>query len=92
MTGSSELTADTHDRVTAALDAALPPGDVGDVEIGGADRTVPPADARRLRTMLPGLRIIPLPGLGHLAHEEAPAQVAGLIEGIAAEAGVLAFA
>ena len=60
--------------------------------VGGADRTVPPADARRLRTILPGLRIIPLPGLGHLAHEEAPAQVAGLLEGIAAEAGLLAFA
>lgn len=39
MTGSSELTADTHDRVTAALDAALPPGEVGDVEVVGADRT-----------------------------------------------------
>jgi magnesium chelatase accessory protein len=56
--------------------------------VGGADRTVPPADARRLQARLPGLRVIPLPGLGHLAHEEAPEPVARLIERIATEAGV----
>ena len=60
--------------------------------VGGADRTVPPADARRLRAMLPALRIVPLPGLGHLAHEEQPGQIAAVIEGIAAEAGLLALA
>ncbi len=57
--------------------------------VGGADRTVPPADARRLRAMLPGLRIVSLPGLGHLAHEERPAEVAGILTHIAEEASVL---
>lgn len=58
--------------------------------VGGADRTVPPADARRLQALLPRLRIVPLPGLGHLAHEERPAEVARILEGLAVEAGVLA--
>ncbi|SDD88938.1 alpha/beta fold hydrolase BchO [Belnapia rosea] len=56
--------------------------------VGGADRTVPPADARRLRAILPNLRLVPLPGLGHLAHEEQPERVATLIAGIAEELGL----
>jgi magnesium chelatase accessory protein len=60
--------------------------------VGGADRTVRPEDANRLRELLPAgmTRIVPLPGLGHLAHEERPAEVAGIIEALAAEHGVLA--
>lgn len=58
--------------------------------VGGHDRTVPPSDARRLKQRLPGLRIIDLPALGHLAHEEQPAEVAGLIRRVAEEVGAMA--
>ena len=46
---------------------------------GLKDRAVPPADARRLATRLPGARLVELPGLGHLAHEEKPEAVAALV-------------
>ena len=55
---------------------------------GEKDGMVPPAHARRLHRMLPSARLAPLPGLGHLAHEEAPEQVARLIEGMADAAGI----
>jgi magnesium chelatase accessory protein len=58
--------------------------------VGGHDRTVPPSDARRLRALVPGVRIVDLPALGHLAHEERPPEVARVITGVAEEAGVLA--
>lgn len=51
------------------------------------DRTVPPAQARRLAGQLSNARFVALPGLGHLAHEEDPAQVVLLIEAMWAEAG-----
>jgi magnesium chelatase accessory protein len=44
--------------------------------VGAADRTVPPAQARRVAAHLRGVRLATLAGLGHLAHEEAPARVA----------------
>lgn len=47
--------------------------------VGGADRTIPPAQAERVRGCLPAARIVPLPGLGHLAHEEQPARVGELL-------------
>jgi magnesium chelatase accessory protein len=50
--------------------------------VGGNDRSVPPAQAERVRARLPAARIVPLPGLGHLAHEERPAQIAELLAGI----------
>lgn len=43
--------------------------------IGQRDRTIRPTEARRLHRMLPQARIVALPGLGHLAHEEAPESV-----------------
>jgi len=43
------------------------------------DRAVPPAGAQTLRLHLPGAHVHPLPGLGHLAHEEAPERVAPLV-------------
>jgi magnesium chelatase accessory protein len=60
--------------------------------VGGADRTIPPAQAERIRARLPAARIVTLPGLGHLAHEEQPGQVASLLtqlheEGSDAEIG-----
>lgn len=43
------------------------------------DGTIPPADARRVQTLVPGSTLTPLPALGHLAHEENPAGVAELL-------------
>ncbi len=50
---------------------------------GGNDRTIPPDDARRIRALVPGAALHPLPGLGHLAHEERPAEIAALIAALA---------
>jgi magnesium chelatase accessory protein len=47
--------------------------------VGSNDRTIPPADAARVREMVAGARIVTLAGLGHLAHEEKPALCATLI-------------
>jgi pimeloyl-ACP methyl ester carboxylesterase len=46
---------------------------------GARDRMIAPADSLRLRRILPHARLELLPGLGHLAHEEAPERVAALI-------------
>jgi magnesium chelatase accessory protein len=43
------------------------------------DKAVPPEAARRLQRILPAAELHPLPGLGHLAHEEKPERVAELI-------------
>ena len=43
------------------------------------DRTVPPTQALRIKDRLPGARLISVPGLGHLAHEESPAQFAQIL-------------
>ena len=56
--------------------------------VGDADRAIPPADAERTRAIVPGAEVVALPGLGHLAHEEAPARTAELILQAAREAGV----
>ena len=50
------------------------------VVCGEADRTIPPADQARLAALVPNAQLIRLPGLGHLAHEEQPAQVATIIQ------------
>jgi magnesium chelatase accessory protein len=57
--------------------------------VGGSDRTVPPSEARRARALLPSARIVTLPGLGHLAHEEKPEVLAALIVATARETGAL---
>ena len=44
--------------------------------VGAADRTVPPQQAGQLAQRRPGITVHRLPGLGHLAHEEAPLVVA----------------
>lgn len=46
---------------------------------GTRDGTVPPADAARVQACVRGARHTSLPGLGHLAHEERPAEVSQLI-------------
>jgi magnesium chelatase accessory protein len=57
---------------------------------GSRDATVPPDQARHVAALLPTARIVPLPGLGHLAHEEAPEAVATLLLDHAHHAGVRA--
>lgn len=47
--------------------------------VGAHDTTVPPDQAPRVAARVPGARVVRLPGLGHLAHEEQPAQVAALV-------------
>jgi len=46
---------------------------------GGNDRSIPPEDADRLALMLPAASVRKLDGLGHLAHEEQPEDVARLM-------------
>jgi magnesium chelatase accessory protein len=53
--------------------------------VGTADRTIPPAQAERVRALLPQARVVRLWGLGHLAHEERPQQVAHVIHELARE-------
>jgi magnesium chelatase accessory protein len=56
--------------------------------VGGRDRTLPPSEAKRVQQLLPTARIIDLPSLGHLAHEEQPGAVARLIVESAARCGI----
>ena len=56
---------------------------------GEGDRSVPPEQSQRVRDLVPGARLAMLHRLGHLAHEEAPAQVAALILDFARIHGVL---
>ncbi|MCF1502607.1 alpha/beta fold hydrolase [Afifella sp. H1R] len=46
---------------------------------GGEDGSIDPSTAFRVKDILPSARVEYLRGLGHLAHEEAPRQVADLI-------------
>jgi magnesium chelatase accessory protein len=47
--------------------------------VGLADRSVPPVSAGQLAATLNDAQVEKMPGLGHLAHEEAPERVAPLI-------------
>ena len=47
--------------------------------LGENDKTVAPADQYEVAGLVPGAEVIALDGLGHLAHEEAPEQIAALI-------------
>ena len=47
--------------------------------VGDRDGTVPPAQAAQVQQKVPASRLHTLPGLGHLAHEEAPQAVADLL-------------
>jgi magnesium chelatase accessory protein len=44
------------------------------------DTTVPPVESTRVAARIPGARVIELPGLGHLAHEEDAAAVWRVLE------------
>jgi magnesium chelatase accessory protein len=47
--------------------------------VGEKDLAVPPRVADDVRRLIPQAKIVRLPGVGHLAHEEAPDRVAALI-------------
>jgi magnesium chelatase accessory protein len=51
---------------------------------GARDGMVPPATAQRIARLVPRAEAVVLPGLGHLAHEEAPELVAQRIVGFTA--------
>jgi magnesium chelatase accessory protein len=57
--------------------------------VGANDGAVPPADADKLKALLPSAVVETLPRLGHLAHEEAPELLAGRIFDHATRAGLL---
>lgn len=54
---------------------------------GEGDAAIPLATAAEAAALIPGTRVVTLPGLGHLAHEEQPAQVAELITQFAQQHG-----
>lgn len=58
--------------------------------VGSNDRSVPPSTAAKVRSLLPRATIQVLRGLGHLAHEERPQEVAGHIVRFARAHGILA--
>ena len=51
---------------------------------GGADQAISPDTAFKVRDLVPGSKVEFLRGLGHLAHEEQPHTIAGLINAAAA--------
>jgi magnesium chelatase accessory protein len=57
--------------------------------VGSRDRTIAPERAFDLRRLLPQTRVEQLPGLGHLAHEERPNEIADRIVEIARAHAVL---
>ncbi|MHB1930553.1 MAG: alpha/beta fold hydrolase [Acidimicrobiales bacterium] len=56
---------------------------------GLEDRIVPPATARRLAAALPSadVRLVEVPGVGHLLPEDAPGELAAAVAGVAARSG-----
>ena len=74
----------------SAMNAAVGAANAPCVFIAGAnDKAVPPEDAKKAAALAPDGRQILLPGLGHLAHEEAPAMVAGIIQEVASDANIV---
>lgn len=57
--------------------------------VGAKDRAVPPAVSRRVARQVAGARLVSMPNLGHLSHEEDPAGTAALIDGFARDIEVL---
>lgn len=52
---------------------------------GAGDSAIPLSNARQAAAIIPSARLVSLPGLGHLAHEEKPCDVALLITEFAGE-------
>lgn len=57
--------------------------------VGTNDQTIPPAEALRVRALIPGATVVSLAGLGHLAHEERPQEVVDILTRLARAVGVL---
>ena len=73
----------------AALARCLPQLRVPLLLLAGTDdRTVAPRQAARVARLAPQARVVELPGLGHLAHEEQPQEVAALCRQFARDSGV----
>lgn len=69
------------------LARALPRLDVPlTMVVAAGDRTVPPGEAGRVSRLLPAARVITVPALGHLAHEEKPEVYVELIQSIVGRA------
>jgi magnesium chelatase accessory protein len=60
--------------------------------VGQSDTTVSPAEADRVRKLIPGAEILRLPGLGHLAHEEDPDGLNALVTRISRQYGIDQYA
>lgn len=60
--------------------------------VGSNDRMVPPSESARVRELVPNATLLTLPGLGHLAHEERPEEIARLVDEMASAVGVLPVA
>ncbi len=74
----------------SALKADLPLLETPLLMLNGAnDRTISPFQALRVRDLIPSSEIVSLHGLGHLAHEEQPAEVAEVIADFARRRGAL---
>ena len=71
MMASWDLAALAHDLPRLATPLLLLHGD--------RDAAIPIGSAREAAALVGDGRLVPLPGLGHLAHEERPADVAALI-------------
>lgn len=54
----------------------------------GNDRMIPSSHALRVRRLAPNATLVPLPDLGHLAHEERPEEIARLLIGLAHEVAI----
>ena len=52
---------------------------------GARNRVIPPQYAAALNDLIPGSRVVTLPGCGHLAHHEQPQALAAAIAGFARE-------
>jgi len=64
----------------ASLQARLGKLDLPVLLVAGEnDRSIPPADADRLAAVLPRGRVLKMAGLGHLAHEERPAETVAVM-------------
>lgn len=59
---------------------------------GENDRAVPPRSAEEVGRLVPGARVVRLPGLGHLAHEEKPERIDTLVTELAQAESLLSDA
>jgi magnesium chelatase accessory protein len=53
---------------------------------GGRDRMIPPSHAESVHRLVPSARLLTLPDVGHLAHEERPEELAALIDSLCSAA------